>query len=83
MRRWPAVSGWNASHELTSPEGAGGVLDRAVATALGPHGVGVGDVVEGGVEVGIDLDVHRQPQPNRSMTVALAWPPPSHIVWNP
>ena len=19
MRRWPAVSGWNASHELTSP----------------------------------------------------------------
>ena len=24
-----------------------------------------------------------QCQPSRSMTVALAWPPPSHMVWNP
>ena len=27
--------------------------------------------------------VERPPQPSRSMTVAFAWPPPSHMVWKP
>ena len=63
---------------------ADGVLHRLAAPALGPHRVGIVDVVERRVELGQLLSVNLHgAQPRRSITVALAWPPPSHMVWKP